>query len=471
MFAGADSYSRSRVLFERGLACIYLIAFIGVVNQFVPLLGVHGLMPVPRFVDAVPFSASPSLFFLRPTDSAFRAAGWLGVVLSVVALSGVVQRRGTIATATLWASLWVLYLSFVNVGQTFYAFGWESLLLEMGFLTIFAGGAATAPPVLLNWIYRWTLFRLMFGAGLIKMRGDACWRALTCLDVYFETQPIPNPLSWYFHWLPRQVLHGGVAFNHFVELIVPFGYFLPQPFAGIAGLITILFQLTLIASGNLSWLNWLTVVLAIPTLDNRFLAWLPVSKAAPAPLPAVHRNLVYGLAVIVAFLSIAPTVNMLSPNQAMNMSFNSVHLVNTYGAFGSITKERFEIAIEGSSDESVGAETAWREYTFRGKPTDPSRRPVQIAPYHLRLDWLMWFAAMGSPQNEPWFAPLMEKLLEGDKATLSLFAANPFPDRPPRWLRARLYRYTFTTAAERKATGRWWNRAEAGEYFPVVRLK
>src|SRR4051812_23023277 len=160
MFAGADSYSRSRVLFERGLACIYLIAFIGVVNQFVPLLGVHGLMPVPRFVDAVPFSASPSLFFLRPTDSAFRAAGWLGVVLSVVALSGVVQRRGSIAAGTLWAALWVLYLSFVNVGQTFYAFGWESLLLEMGFLTIFAGGAATAPPVLLNWIYRWTLFRL-----------------------------------------------------------------------------------------------------------------------------------------------------------------------------------------------------------------------------------------------------------------------------------------------------------------------
>jgi len=315
------------------------------------------------------------------------------------------------------------------------------------------------------------LFRLMFGAGLIKLRGDPCWRELTCLDYHFETQPIPNALSWYFHWLPRQVLHGGVVFNHVVELIVPFGYFLPQPFAGIAGLVTIAFQLTLIVSGNLSWLNWLTVVLAFATLDRRFLSWLPVSMPSLAPIPAVQRWAVAGLAVVVGLLSVAPTVNMLSADQAMNMSFNSIHLVNTYGAFGSVTRERFEIAIEGSSDEDPGPATVWREYRFRGKPTDPARRPVQIASYHLRLDWLMWFAAMGSAQNEPWFAPLMEKLLQGDKATLGLFADNPFPDRPPRWIRARLYRYTFTTAAERKATGRWWNRADAGEYFPIVGLK
>jgi Lipase maturation factor len=460
----------SRFLCERGLALIYLIAFIAVVNQFVPLLGEQGLLPVPRYVQEVPFRTSPSLFYLHPTDGAFRAAGWLGVVLSIVALTGIVGHRSAFAAALLWALLWLLYLSFVNVGQTFYGFGWESLLLEAGFFTILAGAGTAAPAALLNWIYRWTLFRLMFGAGLIKLRGDACWRDLTCLAYYFETQPIPNPLSWYFHWLPRSVLHGGVALNHFVELIVPFGYFLPQPFAGIAGLITIAFQLTLIVSGNLSWLNWLTIVLALTTLDNRFLSWLPISMPTLQPMPSPQRIAVYALAVVVGFLSLGPTLNMLSPNQAMNMSFNPLHIVNTYGAFGSITRERYEIVIEGTADESIGTGTVWREYPFKGKPGDPARRPSQIAPYHLRIDWLMWFAAMGSARNEPWFEPLMAKLLEGDKDTIGLLAGNPFPDRPPRWVRARMYRYTFTTAAERHATGRWWNRELAGEYFPEVRL-
>ena len=465
------SYWLSRFLFERGLAFIYLVAFIVAANQFVPLLGERGLQPVTRFVQAVPFRTSPSLFFLRPTDAAFRAAAWLGILLSIVALTGLLRPRSAIAAMVLWALLWLLYLSFVNVGQTFYAFGWESLLLETGFLTIFAGAGATAPAPVLNWIYRWTLFRLMFGAGLIKVRGDACWRDFTCLDYYFETQPIPNALSWIFHWFPRPILHGGVAFNHVVELIIPFGYFLPQPFAGIAGLITIVFQLTLIVSGNLSWLNWLTIVLAFTTLDDRFLSWLPVSAPPVQPMPAAQRIAVYALAVVVGVLSLAPTLNMLSPNQVMNTSFNPLHIVNTYGAFGSITRERFEIVIEGTTDQNVNDKTVWREYHFKGKPGDPLRRPSQIAPYHLRLDWLMWFAAMGSAQNEPWFSMLIVKLLEGDKPTIGLLAGNPFPDGRPRWVRARLYRYTFTTRAERKATGRWWRRELAEEYFPAVSLR
>jgi hypothetical protein len=464
------AYWYSRVIFERGLALIYLIAFIAVVNQFVPLLGEHGLLPVTRFVREVPFRASPSLFFFRATDGAFRLAGWLGVLLSLLSLSGLVGHRSAISAGVVWALLWVLYLSFVNVGQTFYGFGWESLLLEAGFFTIFAGASHTPPQVVLNWIYRWTLFRLMFGAGLIKMRGDQCWRDLTCLDYYFETQPIPNPLSWYFHWLPRRVLHGGVAFNHFVELIVPFGYFLPQPWAGIAGLTTIVFQLTLIVSGNLSWLNWLTIVLAFTTLDDRFLSWLPISIPSLARPATGHRVAVYALAALVAVLSIPPVLNMLSPGQLMNSAFNPLQIVNTYGAFGSVTKERFEIAIEGTADDDLGERTVWREYEFKGKPGDPARRSPQIAPYHLRLDWLMWFAAMGSARDEPWFGELIIKLLQGDHSTLSLLGNNPFPDRPPRWIRAGMYRYRFTTPQERKTTGRWWNRDRVGEYFPAVRL-
>src|SRR6516165_3761805 len=299
-------YWLSRWLFERVLAFIYLVAFIAAVRQFVPLLGEHGLEPVGRWVQQVPFRSSPSLFYLAPKDSVFRAAAWLGVALSVLALSSWPQRMGTAAATIVWAALWLLYLSFVNIGQTFYSFGWETLLCEVGLFTIFAGAARSTPNMWLIWIWRWTLFRLMFGAGLIKLRGDPCWRDLTCLDYYFETQPMPNPLSWYFHWLPRGVLHGGVVINHICELIVPFGYFLPQPFAGIAGLVTIAFQGTLIVSGNLSWLNYLTIVLAFTTLDDRFLSWLPVTMPQLRAEPVSQRFATYGLAALVALLSIAP---------------------------------------------------------------------------------------------------------------------------------------------------------------------
>src|SRR6185369_9782785 len=170
--------------------------------------------------------------------------------------------------------MWVFYLSFVNVGQTWYSFGWETLLLETGFLAIFLGARHVAPPVIVIWMLRWLLFRVMFGAGLIKLRGDPCWRDLTCLNVHYETQPMPNPLSWFFHWGPEWTHRAGVWVNHFSELVVPFGYFLPQPVASIAAIATIAFQGLIMASGNLSWLNLLTMVLAIPALDDRILGIL-----------------------------------------------------------------------------------------------------------------------------------------------------------------------------------------------------
>jgi Lipase maturation factor len=293
MIEGTPDYWLARFVFERALAAVYLVAFIAAANQFVPLLGERGLLPVPRFVRLVPFWAVPSLFFFAPRDVAFRTAAWLGVGLSALALSGYPQQWGTAWSATVWAALWILYLSFVNVGQTFYGFGWESLLLETGFLAIFAGGSETTPNVLVIWMWRWVLFRDMFGAGLIKLRGDPCWRDLTCLHYYFETQPIPNPLSWHFHHFPSIVKRAGVAFNHVAELAVPFLYFAPQPFAAIGGLLTIAFQLILIVSGNLSWLNWLTIVLCIPTLDDRWWAWLPVTSPlleTPRRWPPHHRG-------------------------------------------------------------------------------------------------------------------------------------------------------------------------------------
>jgi hypothetical protein len=469
--APEGGYWYSRWLFERALALLYGVAFLVALNQFVPLLGEHGLLPVPRFVRQVPFRIAPSLFYLAPTDTAFRAAAWLGLVLSVVALLGLASRARSLAAAGVWALLWLLYLSFVNVGQTFYAFGWETLLLETGFLAIFLGGRTSRDAIVYPWLLRWVLFRVMFGAGLIKWRGDPCWRDLTCLDFYFETQPIPNPLTWYFHWLPDSVHHAAVILNHVVELGLPFLLFAPQPVAGIAGLVTIAFQLVLIASGNLSWLNWLTIALAIPTVPDRWLRWLPVARPSLSRPTGAGRAVRYALLTAVTVLSIAPVVNMLSPAQVMNTSYDPLHLVNTYGAFGSITRVRHEIVVEGTDAAVLSDATTWRAYEFKGKPGDPFRMPAQIAPYHLRLDWLMWFAAMSEPAEHEWFAPLLEKLLRSDPATLGLLGTNPFPGRPPRYVRAEYYTYRLTAPAERRATGRWWHRERLGVYYPAVSLR
>jgi hypothetical protein len=471
----ASSHRYSRLLFERGLALIYLVAFLAAVNQFVPLMGAHGLLPATAFIERVPFRYAPSLFYLLASDAAFRAAAWAGVALSLVALSGLASRRGALAAGVPWALLWILYLSFVNVGRTFYAFGWETLLLETGFLAVFVGSRRTEPSAVLVWLQRWLLFRLMFGAGLIKLRGDSCWRDLTCLDYYFETQPIPNPLSWYFHWMPASVHHAGVVINHVVELAVPFGFFAPSPVSAIAGLATIAFQLTLIVSGNLSWLNWLTVVIAVAIVDDRRLVWLRwrhrrAPEPALQPETGARRITMRALAIVVGVLSVPPALNMLSPGQMMNASFEPLHLVNTYGAFGSITRERDEIVLEGTSDAALSEQTVWHEYELKGKPGDPAQRPRQIAPYHLRLDWLMWFAAMSQPQDYDWFAPLLTALLRGDPAVLSLFDRNPFPNRPPHYVRAMYYVYRFTTPEERRRTGRWWSRTLTGVYYPAVNL-
>jgi hypothetical protein len=221
----------------------------------------------------------------------------------------------------------------------------------------------------------------------------------------------------------------------------------------------------------LSWLNWMTLILAFSALDGKFL-----SSVLPLRTPEMHAPPVsvavinVGFALLVLIMSIPVVVNMLSARQIMNTSFNSLHLVGTYGAFGSITRERFEVVVEGTEDDVITSGTKWREYEFKGKPGDVRKMPPQIAPYHLRLDWLMWFAAMSSYQQYPWFVNLVAKFLQGDREVLSLIRSNPFPNRPPRYVRATLYEYHFTTPEEHKKTGAWWKRTEAGSYFPAVSL-
>jgi Lipase maturation factor len=469
----APDYYLARLVIQRGLGVIYLIAFAVAINQFRPLLGERGLLPVPRYARLAGWSRAPSLFTLHYSDRLFGVVAWTGAGLAVLLVLGLPERGPAAVAMLVWFVLWVLYLSIVNVGQTFYGFGWESLLLEAGFLAIFLGPADVAPPLPVIILLRWLLFRVEFGAGLIKLRGDRCWRRLTCLDYHHETQPMPNPLSWWFHRLPTPLHRVEVAANHVTQLVVPFLLFAPQPYASVAGVVMIVTQGWLVVSGNFSWLNVVTMTLAFSALDDRVLETvLPASPPALLPdPPAWFSALGLALAGTFAVLSWWPVRNMLSSRQAMNLSFNRLHLVNTYGAFGTVSRERHEVVIEGTNDPAITPRTDWRPYEFKGKPGDPRRRPPQVAPYHLRLDWLMWFAALSPGYAEPWLPRLAAKLLEGDVPTLRLLSrrGNPFPHDPPAFVRARLFRYRYTTRAERRTAGAWWVRTEVGMYLPPVR--
>ncbi|MER5600479.1 lipase maturation factor family protein [Streptomyces sp. NPDC002265] len=461
----ATEYGLTRLVFQRGLAAVYLVAFLAAARQFRALTGEHGMLPVPRFLARMPFRLAPSVFHLHYSDRFFAGWAWTGCAVSAALLAGADSLLPLWGGMLLWLVPWALYLSIVNVGQTWYSFGWESLLLEVGFLAVFLGNDKVAPPVVVLFLLRWILFRVEFGAGLIKMRGDACWRKLTCLYHHHETQPMPGPLSWFFHHLPKPVHRAEVAANHFTQLIVPFLLFTPQPVATAAGSLMIVTQLWLVLSGNFAWLNWITIVLAVSALR------LPGSPPPPSAPPLWYEVLVLVVAALLLFLSHHPVVNMISRRQVMNRSFDPLHLVNTYGAFGSVSRVRYEVVVEGTLDAAPHEDADWREYEFRGKPGDLRHWPRQFAPYHLRLDWLMWFAALSPGYAGTWFGALVERLLENDRDTLKLLRRSPFPpDEPPHFVRARLFRYRYTTWRELRATGACWERVYVREYLPPTRL-
>jgi hypothetical protein len=312
----ATEFWLTRLCFQRAIGCIYLIAFLIAANQFIPLLGERGLQPVRRFLHYVLFRRAPSLFWINCSDRFITVTIWCGIALSIFAISGLSESFGLVVSMSTWGLLWIIYLSLVNVGQTFYGFGWETMLAETGFLAIFLGPSDTRPPVVVMWLIVWVLFRAMFGAGMIKIRADPCWRDLTCLYYHYETQPLPNPLSWYLHHSPRWMHKAGVLFNHFAELIVPWFYFAPAPLCYWAGGLTILFQVTLIVSGNLSWLNYITIILCIPCFDDRVLArFSHIPHSIPAHMSLPHAIAAGVLTAVVLALSWWPGRNLFSPSQ------------------------------------------------------------------------------------------------------------------------------------------------------------
>lgn len=476
-----ESYWLTRFVILRLLGFVYAAAFYSAARQIIPLIGAHGLLPLNLFLThaneilgspLAGFFRLPSIFWFWHGDGFLQFSAWAGFALSCVVMAGY-------ANAIVMVILWGLYMSFVHLGQDWYGYGWEIQLLETGFLGIFLCPLldgrpfpGRAPPLAVIWLFRWLIVRIMIGSALIKLRGDICWRDLTALYYHFETQPLPNPLSRGLHFLPHWMLQAGVLFNYLAELVAPFFAFYPCLARRIAGVIMIAFQITLILSGNLSFLNYLTIVPALACLDDGFwhklfpraLALRAAAAAGQARPSRIMAKASWILAAIVALLSVQPVVNMISPRQIMNTSFDPLDLVNTYGAFGSVGRERLNVVFEGTDANPPGPQAEWKAYLYLALPVDLKRRPPQVAPYQPRLDWQMWFASMATPEEYPWTLHLIWKLLHNDPGTLSLFGGNPFPQKPPHFIRAVLYRYQF--ARPGNPQGNWWTRQPLGIWLP-----
>ena len=466
----------TRFAFLRVLGLIYCVGFLMEVHQGPALIGSEGLLPAHLYLDRVAemqggrwegFLRLPSIFWLSVSDSSLMLGAWVGLSLSIAVALG-------LSNAIVLGGLWALYMSFVHIGQTWTGYGWEILLLETGFLAIFLApltrfrdlrpDAPPSPVVLL--LLRWLAFRLMLGAGLIKLRGDPCWTDLTCLVHHYETQPNPHPLSWWLHQQPEWFHKVGVLFNHAVELVVPWFIFGPRRWRHAAGVLLVAFQVSLILSGNLSFLNWLTLCVCVACFDDSFLGrlvpsrWRGRAPSGPPALGAARQRVALVLAVVVTLLSVGPVANMLSRDQAMNFSFDRLHLVNTYGAFGSVGRTRDEVVIQGTLDPTPGPDSIWEDYELPCKPGRVDRAPCLITPYHLRLDWQIWFAAMQRIDTNPWLIHLVAKLLHGDPGIRKLVAHDPFAGDAPTAVRLSLYRYRFTEGGPD-----WWEREYRRPYL------
>jgi hypothetical protein len=487
-FRSRETYWLTRFVILRLLGAIYVVAFLAAVNQLIPLVGSGGLTPAALYFHAVAahlgsswggFCALPSLFWIDCSDTMLRAAPWIGLILACAVAAG-------FANSILLFILWALYLSIVHVGGDWYGFGWETQLTETGFLAIFLVPLLDArpfparpPPYVVIVLFRWLIFRIMLGAGLIKWRGDAWWRDGTALHYFFQAEPIPNPLSVYFHFLPHGVLAAGVVLTFFVELVASWFAFWPRPARVGAGLLMIGLQAVLIVSGNFAFLNWLTIVPALACFDDRcFRRMLPgrlIAQAERARLAekpsAWMTGAGYALAALVGCLSIPVVLNLCSSNQRMIAYYEPFDLVGTYGVFGTVTQNpgwtnRHVIILEGTAGADPDAEAGWKEYRWLAQPSDPAAAPVQVAPYQPHLDWQLWFAPMGGPEESPWMLSLVNKLLHNDPLALSLMGPNPFPSAPPRYIRAVSYTYEFARPGNPQHV--YWTRERQGLWLPPL---
>ncbi|HYK42368.1 MAG TPA: lipase maturation factor family protein [Thermoanaerobaculia bacterium] len=473
-------FAVSAALFLRLLGVIFLIAFVSLWTQIDGLAGSRGILPIAELLSAIPPRIGAIRFWFLPTfcwlsagDTSLHLQCAAGVVVSALLAFGILP-------ALCAAAATALYLSLSVAGQAFLSFQWDFLLVEAGFLAIFLSPLSlrlrfgpAGPSRTALFLVRWLLFRLSLGSGVVKLAsGDPTWRALTALDFHYQTQPLPPWTAWFAHWTPHWSHAASVVILFAIELVVPFFVFGPRRLRHAAFLLLVLLQAAIAVTGNYAFFNLLTMLLCVPLLeDDAFERWrrsrknpVPASGARRWPRPIMGA--VAALIVLCGTLELSASfgeVRWPAPFLAIARAVSPLRIVNGYGLFAVMTTRRPEILVEGSADG-----VTWKPYEFRWKPGDVFRRPSFVAPHQPRLDWQMWFAALGSFEQDPWFARFLEKLLEGSPPVVALLGRNPFPGTPPRFVRARLWDYRFSDPAERRRTGAWWTRREIGPYGPEL---
>lgn len=487
-----SSYLISRWLFLRLLGLVYVIAFLSLRGQITGLVGVRGILPVRSFLEAVQtnfgsvgYRLFPTLAWLSSSDASLKLLCGAGAVCGLLVILGV-------ATGPALALAWASYLSLVTVGRDFLSFQWDILLLEVGFLAIFLGpwrpleppwrsGSPAASGTVL-WLGRWLLFRVMFLSGAVKLlSGDRNWRNLTALQYHYWTQPLPTPPAWYAAQLPAGFQKLSALMVFALELVIPFLVLAPRRLRLAGAALIAGFQLLIGFTGNYAFFNLLTILLCVLPVDDSF--WrhcLPkrVAEGITAERPAgmlapAGRALRAALAAVIVVISGSEMLITFGQADALPafarqiVDWQSPYcLANSYGLFAVMTTSRVEIVVEGSNDGQ-----SWLPYEFKYKPGDTRRAPPWVEPHQPRLDWQMWFAALGTYQQNRWFVNFMIRLLEGAPEVTALLQKNPFPDSPPHYIRAMAYDYRFTDFASRQNTGDWWRREPKGSYFPIASLR
>jgi lipase maturation factor 1 len=491
------NYFLTRWIFLRALGVIYLIAFVSLWTQISGLIGHNGILPADRFMSAVAqhcdqegialdrFYVWPTLCWFNASDGFLHFQCAAGAVLALLLMF-------RIAPVPCLALLWLLYLSLVTVGRDFLGFQWDNLLLETGFLAIFLAPLqwrprpANEPPPsrIALWLLRLLLFKLMFSSGCVKLSsGDPNWRNLTALTFHYQTQPLPTWIGWYAQQLPLWFQKVSCAGMFAIELGAPFLIFAPRRLRFCGGAAIAFLQILILLTGNYTFFNWLTLALCLLLLDDYVLMKSAFPKLRGLFVPATRhlspvthsrwpKAVTVPLAAVVAviylfqlYLVTGASPTWLYPVAVVDAWLSPLRTLNGYGLFAVMTTERREIVVEGSDDG-----VHWLPYEFKYKPGAVDRRPAFVAPHQPRLDWQMWFAALGDYRQNPWFVNFCERLLQGSPEVLALLDKNPFPGHPPRQLRAGFYDYRFTNPAERRATCAWWNREFIGEYLPPLSL-
>jgi len=484
-----STWYSTRKVFLILLGAIYFCAFISLWVQIEGLVGSRGIMPVNEFLDGVKtitgaerYWILPTVFWLNASDGFLNFLCLAGTGLSLCVVGGIFLVPALIL-------LWLFYLSLMTAGQEFMAFQWDILLLEAGFLAIFLAPsrgrmqAESPPSPVVLFLYRFLLFRVMFSSGVAKLAsGDPTWRDGTALHFYYETQPLPTWGGWYVHQLPPWFQEFSVGCVFVIQLMVPFLIFAPRRLRHIACTILVGFQLLIIITGNYAFFNLLTIALCLLLLDDAFwkkwlperMVFIPHKESQKRPENGKVKKWAIGiLATTVLFISVThhliPLVFKGSQIPSLSRTVNSwirpLHIVNTYGLFAVMTTRRPEIIIEGSQDGET-----WKAYEFKWKPGRLNRAPEFVAPHQPRLDWQMWLAALGGYRQNRWVLQFMVRLLEGAEPVLRLLRTNPFPEKPPKQIRAVVYQYKFTDFSGWRANGDWWQRELKGLYAPVLQL-